>query len=95
MANLKALNLHVTVQVGGNVMDDPENIVGYSENMNIVLDFGNETSLEQELTNNPWLADVVKPVIEKLNAQYEAKLVAEAKPKEKSAELKKKLKGLV
>lgn len=95
MANLKALNLHVSFQVGGNVMDDPENIVGYSENVNFVLDFGNEKALEQQLTDNPWLADIVKPVIEKLHAQYDANLAEEAKPKAKSAELKKKLKGLV
>lgn len=95
MANLKALNLHVNIQVGGNVMDDPENIIGYYENANIVLDFGNETALEDQLTKYTWLSDIVEPVIKQLNAQYEEKLVVQAQPKEKATALKKKLKNLV
>lgn len=95
MSKLKALNLHMNFQVGGNVEDDPENIVGYSKNTNIVLDFGNEQQIENELNKYPWLSDIVKPVIEHLNAAYEADQSLAAQPKEKTAELKKKLKGLL
>lgn len=85
----------MTFQVGGNVEDDPENITGYSDNINIVLDFGNDVQTEKQLNQYPWLEGIVKPVIEAINAQYEAKLAEQAKPKEKTADLKKKLKGLV
>lgn len=95
MSKLKALNLHMTFQVGGNVEDDPENIFGYSKHANVILDFSNEQQVEDQLNKYPWLIDIVKPVIEHLNAAYEADQALAAQPKEKTADLKKKLKGLV
>lgn len=95
MAKLKALNLHISINVGGNVMDNPDDIVGYSENETIVLDFANESKLEEQLTQFPWVAEIIRPAIQLLNAKYEAKLATESKPKEKTTELKKKLKDLL
>ena len=96
MAELKATSLHISITLSGTRKDNEDSeAVGFNESKNLVLDFGNENQIEKDVTDNPWLLEVTTPIIKQLKADYENRLVNEAKPKEKTAALKAKLKGLI